>query len=49
MDLVSELPAEELAEIVKIEEPNTDLVAEIKMAKRAIGHANETVRLDQSK
>jgi Fe-S-cluster containining protein len=32
-DLVIELPAEELAEIVKIEEPDTDLVAEIKMAK----------------
>ena len=48
MDLVSELPAEELAEIVKTEEPDTDLVAEIKMARRAIGHANETVRLDQS-
>lgn len=33
MELVNELPAEELAEIVKIEEPETDLVAEIKIMK----------------
>jgi Fe-S-cluster containining protein len=33
IELVSELPAEELVEIVKIEEPETDLVAEIKIMR----------------
>jgi hypothetical protein len=31
VDLVEALPASELAEIVKIEEPETDLVAEIRL------------------
>jgi len=33
VDLVNELPPDELAEIVKIEEPQTDLVAEIKLTR----------------
>jgi Fe-S-cluster containining protein len=33
VDLVSDLPPEELAEVLKIEEPETELVAEIRLMK----------------
>ncbi len=31
MELVNKVPAEEMAEILKIDEPETDLVAEIRL------------------
>ncbi len=36
VDLVEKLPPEELAEIVKIDEPDTDLVAEIRLKRRLL-------------
>ncbi len=36
VDLVERLPSRELAEIVKIEEPETDLVAEIRLKRRLL-------------